>query len=160
VFNKDSGQFTVNTPFLHKWRIEEGDQLTRSGRRKASRLMKSLMYGSEGRVGISSYNIVGVAYKIPDQDLLTPRPRELMVLEACYEFCERLRGDALLRTSIKVPDGHRGVFGEQPGATLEKLDALAGELGTLRRDIVTVNVRSFTKLAEARVDYAVPAINC
>lgn len=157
VFNTESGVFVANTPRLHKRRIEERDQLTRGGLRKAARLMKTLMYDSDGRVGMSSYNIVGIAYNIPERSLVTDAPRDLAVLEACFEFCSRLENDPALRTAIRVPDGHRGVFGDGPGAILPQLTALTKEIADLRRDILNENLRSFTRLVEANVPYSVPA---
>lgn len=155
VFDRGTQKFIANTPFLHGRRIEERDQETHSGMRKATRLMKSLMYDSDGRVTMSSYNISGIAYNIPAQDLVAARPRELVILEACYAYCDRLVGDAGLRDSIRVPDGHRGVFGGADGATVEQLVALTKELNDLRVDILDDNARSFKRLVEARVDYGV-----
>jgi hypothetical protein len=156
VFNNQSGVFISNTPRLHKRRIEERDQMTRGGLRKAARLMKTLMYDSEGRVGMSSYNIVGIAYNIPERALVTDAPRDLAILEACFEFCTRLESDTSLRVSIRVPDGHRAVFSDGPGATASQLTALTKEIADLRRDILTENLRSFTKLVDASVPYSVP----
>lgn len=157
VFNKVTGEFIANTPFLHKARIETKDQATRGGFRKAARLMKSLMYDSDGRVDMSSYNIVGIAYNIPDQQLLHQTPRELAILEACFEFCSLLVINAPLRDSLSVPDVSRKVFGSAQGATVEQLNALTKELADLRKDILNENVRSFKKLAEARVEYPLVA---
>jgi hypothetical protein len=153
VFNKETGGFVANTPFLHKRRIELRDQSTYGGLRKACRLMKSLMYDSEGRVEMSSYNIVGIAYNIPEQDLIAPAPRELVILESCFELCQRLAADEGVRSRLLVPDGHRCVFGDGPGASLSQVHALTKELDGLRRDVVSDNVRSFRRLIEARVEY-------
>lgn len=153
VFNKATGEFIANTPFLHKARIEAKDQATRGGFRKAARLMKSLMYDSDGRLDLSSYNIVGIAYNIADQQLLHPTPRELAILEACFEFCTLLSFNASLRDSLLVPDGSRKVFGDGQGAKIGQLTALIKELSDLRQDVLNENVRSFKKLAEARVEY-------
>ncbi|MCC6284635.1 MAG: hypothetical protein IT439_04930 [Phycisphaerales bacterium] len=102
---------------------------------------------------MSSYNIVGIAYNLPESELLSPAPRELVILEACIGYCERLATDAALRALAKVPDGSRTVFGSGQGATLQQLDALTKELTTLRYDILTENARSFRRLAEARVEH-------
>lgn len=151
VFNKNTGEFIPNTPFLHKRRIEERDQRTRGGLRRAVRLMKSLRYDSDGRADMSSYNIAGIAYNIPELGLLHEPARELAILEACWEYCQRLSFDLALRDSIRVPDGSRTVFGGGQGATGIQLAALTKELSDLRRDVLTENARSFTKLLEARI---------
>lgn len=153
VFDAKTGEFAANTPFLHARRIEERDQRTQNGLRRAIRLMKSLRYDSEDRVQMTSYNITGIAYNIPEEHLIAIRPRELVILEACYEYCELLRANAPLRETIAVPDRHRTVFGGARGASSIELDALTAELAQLRRDILSENIRSFARLAEARVEY-------
>ncbi|MFO0858282.1 MAG: hypothetical protein U0640_13115 [Phycisphaerales bacterium] len=153
VFNQDTNTRIPNTPRLHKRRIEERDQRVHGGLRKAVRLMKSLMYDSDGRVTMSSYNIVGIAFNIPDQELQFDQPRELAILEACCSFCSRLVGEPLLRDSIRVPDGRRTVFGSGQGASLPQLNALTKELLDLRSDVLSENIRSFAKLSEARVEH-------
>lgn len=152
VFDAHAAEFLTNFPFLHKRRIEERDQVTRGGLRRATRLMKSLMYDSDGRVEMSSYNITGIAFNIPAENLTVQPARELAILEACWEFCRQLEADAGLRTTIRVPDGHRLVCGSGPGATIQQIGALAKELNDLRKDVLTENARSFEKLAEARVE--------
>ncbi|MBX3368618.1 MAG: hypothetical protein KF912_15015 [Phycisphaeraceae bacterium] len=153
VFNKITGEFVANTPFLLKRRIEEKDQATRGGFRKAARLMKSLMYDSDGRVDMSSYNIVGIAYNIPSDLLQHQTPRELALLEACFEFCTLIEGNPSARDTLRVPDGSRTVFGSGQGATVAQLRAMTKELADLRHDVLNENVRSFKRLAEARVEY-------
>jgi len=152
VFNQDTGAFIPNTPRLHKRMIEERDQQVRGGLRRAARLMKSLMYDSDGRVTMSSYNILGIAFNIPEQELLIGNPRALVILEACYNYCTALEFNPGLRDSIRVPDGHRTVFGSGPGATVSELRALTQELSNLRGDVLQENFRSFARLEEARVE--------
>lgn len=153
VFNQETGQFIPNTPRLHKREIEARDQATRGGLRKAARLMKSLMYDSDGAIKMSSYNIVGIAFNIPKEDLTHEAPRELVILEACHQFCKDLEWNTANRGLIRVPDGHRCVFGEKPGASIEELSALSAALTELRNDVLRENNRSFARLAEARVDH-------
>jgi len=156
VFDSKRGEFKANTPFLHKRRIEERDQETRGGLRKAIRLMKTLMYDSEGRADISSYNICGIAYNIASDNLAVQRPRELAILEACHEYCQRLLRDSMERDRIIVPDGHRKVFGGEDGATMNQLSAIAKEISDLRTEVLCDNARSVKHLIEARVEYPSP----
>lgn len=159
ILNKEINEFIANLPFLHKRRIEERDQETRGGLRKAIRLMKTLMYDSEGRVKMSSYNICGIAYNIPKSDLTVQRPRELAILEACHLYCAGLISDNFTRDSIRTPNGHRPVFGGTEGATLSQLVALSTEISNLRLDILRENTRAIRSLIEESVDYplAIPA---
>lgn len=140
-----------NTPFLHNERIDRRDRRTGGGLRKAARLMKSLKYDTE-TVDLSSYDIVSIAYNIPDWQLSVPRNEELRILDVCLEFCVRLVREDAERMAIDVPDGHRKVFA--PGhATVDGLRQLAIELVELKQDVLEENDRSFAKLSEARIDY-------
>lgn len=153
VFDKNSGEFSLNQPFLFNLRVDEKDTQTSGGMRKAARLMKSLKYDS-ATLDMSSYNLVSIAWNTPDHLITHPHPRELRILEGCHAYCVELRNDSLLRNSLWVPDGSRLVFDGKGGATVAQLDALITELEGLIRDIFREARRSFTRLAEARVDYA------
>lgn len=156
VFDSKRGEFKANTPFLHQRRIEDRDQETRGGLRKAIRLMKTLMYDSDGRSDISSYNICGIAFNIAPANLAVQRPRELAIVEACHEYCQRLLLDTTERDRIFVPDGHRKVFGGEDGATMVQLSAIAKEISDLRTEILRDNARSIRQLVEASVQYPSP----
>ncbi len=140
-----------NTPFLHNAWIEHRDQETNGGLRKACRLMKSLKYDTDN-IELSSYDIVSIAFNIPIQHLNYPKGSELTILANCLSFCSMLREDKPLRESIYVPDNHRKVFANGH-ATMDGLGQLIGELEDLRNDVLNENQRSFSRLAEARVDY-------
>lgn len=156
VFDSRREEFKANTPFLHKRRIEERDQETLGGLRKAIRLIKTLMYDSDGRATISSYNICGIVFNILPANLAVQRPRELKILEACHEYCQRLLLDTRERDRILVPDGHRKVFGGDDGATFSQLAAIAKEISDLRSEILRDNARSIRQLVEASVQYPLP----
>jgi len=140
-----------NTPFFHNALINMADSKCNGGLRKAARLMKSLKYDSDN-VDLSSYDIVSIAYNIPQDKLNVPFGGDLQILDVCFEYCFRLYQDESLRSSIEVPDGHRKVFTEGH-ATLKGLVELTLELKQLLDDVLKENERSFTKLAEARVEY-------
>lgn len=153
VFDRGTSTFIPNYPFLFNARIEQKDRQTAGGMRKAARLMKSLKYDSEGRLTMSSYNIVSIAWNMPKGTVAWVKPYELAIVEGCWLYCQVLKEDPIQRASLDVPDGSRKVFGGDAGATVAQLDQLTAELTTLRTDIAHENARSFTKLYEARVDY-------
>lgn len=140
-----------NTPFLHNAWIDHKDNQTNGGLRKAARLMKSLKYDTEA-IDLSSYDLVSIAFRIPNGDLNVPKGQELSLLNSCYSFCVSLQQNAVLRNSLNVPDGHRRIFSEGH-ATLDGLNQLTAALGELISDVLRENQRSFRKLAEARVEY-------
>jgi hypothetical protein len=141
----------ANTPFLHNACIDWKDRHTDGGLRKASRLMKSLKYDSEN-IDLSSFDIVSIAFNIPNDWLNKPKGSELLVLAACLDYCRDLQANSRLRGSIEVPDGHRKVF-DPKHATLNGLNQLTAELAKLSDDILNENKRSFRRLAEARLEY-------
>jgi len=155
VFDKNTGEFSLNRPFWFNARVEEKDGLTLGGMRKAARLMKSLKYDSDGRLDMSSYNITSIAWNMPDYLLAHAVPHELKIVPACRQYCVELRDDSQLRFSIRVPDDSRTVFGEKQGATLTQLNQLIAELDSLIRDIDNEFRRSFKRLEEARIEHGV-----
>jgi hypothetical protein len=140
-----------NTPFLHNAWIQYRDSQTGGGLRKAARLMKSLKYDSES-IDLSSYDLVSIAYNMPDAGLVVPKGQELMLLGACVDFVRNVQASQVLQDSIVVPDGHRKVFAAGH-ATAAGLGQLSSELKRLAADVLSENQRSFKKLAEARVEY-------
>lgn len=151
ILDKSVPTRLANTPFLHNAWIDHKDKNTQGGMRKASRLMKSLKYDSED-IDLSSYDIVSIAFNMPDESLSYPKGGELRILSSCLDFCKKLQSDPNLRQSIEVPDGHRKVFCEGH-ATLSGLNQLTHELEQLANDVLRENQRSFRRLAEARVEY-------
>jgi hypothetical protein len=149
ILDRDTNTRVRNTPFLHNALIELRDTQTGGGLRKAARLMKSVKYDED--VQISSYDVVAIAYNIDPAALTVHRDMELTILEVCLNFCRRLQQDQVSRAGLLVPDGHRLVFGSS-GATVEGLQQLTSALGALLSDVLSENRRSFSKLAEARID--------
>ena len=140
-----------NTPFLHNELIQIKDTNTMGGLRKAARLLKSLKYDIE-LIDLSSYDLVSLAFNIPDNELNVGRGMELAILNTCLDFCRYLLENYKIMESLKVPDGHRKIF-ENGHATIEGLKKLTSALQGLANDVLTENKRSFGRLTEARVDY-------
>nr|VFK16521.1 MAG: hypothetical protein BECKLFY1418C_GA0070996_102419 [Candidatus Kentron sp. LFY] len=151
ILDAKHGTRLKNTPFLHNTWIDQKDNATIGGLRKAARLLKSLKYDTES-IDLSSYDLVSIAFNIPDWQLSVPHGMELSLLHSCYAFCEELSRDAAKRNSLWVPDRHRRIF-EEGHATKHGLDALVAALWYLENDVLRENQRSFRKLEEARVEY-------
>ena len=151
ILDKSIPAKLANTPFLHNAWIEHKDVNTGGGMRKACRLMKSLKYDSD-KIDLSSYDIVSIAFNIPDISLSHPQGGELLILSSCLDYCRQLQFNSTLRESIEVPDRHRKVFSDGH-ASLLGLNQLTQELEQLESDVLRENQRSFHRLAEARVVY-------
>lgn len=151
VIDKDTHVRITNFPFLHNAAIDAKDARAAGGLRRAIRLMKSLRYDAD-LDGISSYDICGIAYNIPDDALSAPKPYELKLVGVCLEYCQFFLNNERARDSLMVPNQTRRVFCAE-GATVTGLAALTLELSKLAMDIINENKRTFTKLAEARIQY-------
>jgi hypothetical protein len=151
ILDAKNKEMLKNTPFLHNAWIQHKDNNTNGGLRKAARLMKSLKYDT-GSIDLSSYDLVSIAFNMPDNELNMSRGMELAILNSCHNFCLELMQNQYKRASLEVPDGHRKIFTDGH-ATLDGLTQLSAELGTLVKDVLTENQRSFKKLSEARVQY-------
>lgn len=114
-------------------------------------MLKSLAYDSES-IGLSSYDLVAIAFSMSEEKLSVKKGQELLLLKHCLEHCMLLSSDQKLRESLTVPDQHRKIFCEGH-ATLKGLNQLVAELNTLSNDVLHENMRSFKKLEEARVEY-------
>jgi len=152
IFDATTLLFISNLPFLHNLRIDGKDNRTFGGMRKAARLMKSLKYDSDD-LDMSSYDITGIAYNMPDEMLAYQAPFELRIVESCRSYCRELRQNDALRYQIAVPNNSRKVFDAASGTNLTQLDQMIHELDALSQDILRENARSFVKLAEARVEH-------
>jgi len=151
IFDSKANVRLPNTPFLHNALVDARDTNTQGSMRKAARLMKSLRYDTES-IALSSYDLVSIAYNIPDALLKISKDQPLLILEACRTFASALQQNQVLRDSIKVPDEHRTVFA-LGHATLDGLSQLLAELEKLTVDVLKENARSFQRLADARVLY-------
>lgn len=152
VLDSHANDRVPNKPFLHNTRIEERDSATLGGLRKVIRLLKSLKYDSDQEIDISSYDICGLSYNIPDTLMAVQRGFDLRLVEGALAYLQELVRNATLRNSIAVPNSMRKVFAVD-GASEHGLQQLTQALYELHRDIEMGMRRSFRKLAEARIDY-------
>lgn len=141
-----------NKPFLHIRRLDEQDIRSVGSLKKVIRLLKSLKYDSDGRVGISSYDISALAYAIPLQRLWVERGHDLRLVEVASDFLRYLVDNPGVLGALDVPNGMRKIVCAD-GATFAQVRELSQELDGLRNDIERGLARSFKNLAEARVDF-------
>tara|TARA_R110002073_G_scaffold80260_1_gene193364 strand:- start:4871 stop:6022 length:1152 start_codon:yes stop_codon:yes gene_type:complete len=152
ILHDETGERIKNFPFLHIDRVHQRDIAVFGGMRKVARLMKSLKYDSDNHVTLSSYDIAGIAYAIPDSSLIAPRELQLQLLYRLKQFLDQLAEDEPLRNSLIVPDGTRRVFCDGH-ANLDRLKAMQDEVDDLVKAVAMDLNRSFDKLAEARISF-------
>ena len=151
VLNVRTGERVKNMPFMHNYLIEMRDRDTGGGLRKLVRLMKSLKYDS-GEVSLSSFDITAIGYNMPEYQLSTVPGGEISLLARLKMYLDDLVEDHDRREELRVPDNSRAVF-EAGHATLAGLNELKTEVDDLVEAICKNRLRSFAKLAEARVSY-------
>ena len=135
ILDNPTGEEIKNKPFLHNDRIEARDKAKRGHIRRIARLLKSLRNDSEGRVNLSSYDIVGIAYNIYDHLVdSVAEGHELPLLEKTDQWLNVLEYSEGVRIEIEVPNKTRKVFCTG-GATLQELRALRKELNDLMSSI-------------------------
>lgn len=151
VLNLRTGVRVKNMPFLHNYLIEMRDRETGGGLRKIVRLMKSLKYDSD-EVSLSSFDITAIGYNMPEYQLATAPGEEIALVARLKMYLDDLADDEERREETRVPDDSRAVF-EAGHATLAGLNELRTEVDDLVEAICKNRLRSFAKLAEARVSY-------
>ena len=152
ILDNNKGERIPNKPFLHNKKIEDRDVAMNGGLRKLIRLLKSLKYDSDSEIKLSSYDITGIVFNMPDQQLLFRSCQDLLLVNNCNAYLNQLIQDRNLRDSIFVPNGTRKVFCPD-GASVQGLEQMSAAMNTLVREIELGMTKSFRKLAEARVAY-------
>lgn len=122
ILNKDVPARILNTPFKHIQRINERDQLSLGGLKKAIRLCKNVKADAENdgtRINLSSYDIASALWHANMRTLTVGVAHELAILaEATRHLDDLARRPDFART-LRVPDDSRCIFD-----TAEKLEGL------------------------------------
>lgn len=151
VLDITTGVRIVNRPFMHNYLIQQLDNSTGGGLRKAIRLMKSLKYDSDS-VSLSSYDLASIGYNMPDFQLATLPGYEIPLLVRLKEYLDSVAADSALRSGMLVPDGSRKVFA--PGhATLQGLNEIRTEVDDLVEAVRRNLHKSARKILEAKMIY-------
>lgn len=152
ILDNQKGERVPNKPFLHNKRIDEKDVTANGGLRKLIRLLKSLKYDSDEGIELSSYDIAGIVYNMPDSYLYSHPGQDLVLIKNCHTYLYYLEITPAEREKILVPNKMRKVFCAE-GASAKGLEQMRVALGILIQEIEAGLNRSFRKLAEARIKY-------
>lgn len=150
VFDSAARQPIHNLPFLHNFRIDEKDATVGGNLRRVIRLLKSIKSEADTEVKVSSYDIAGIGYCMPAEQLSVPPGAELTLLERSRSWLELLCSDAQLRGTLKVPNGIRAIFGAD-GTSIEGLNSLSEEVRRVSNNVRESLNRSFRRIEEAGV---------
>jgi len=143
-------------PFIHSHLLDVHDERTRGNTRKLIRLLKSIKYDSESRLGMSSYNIESIIYRMPESEMQQKRGEEIPLAYRCLLWLKKLEDNHLFRDALQVPDGKRLIFTEGK-ATPMQLTELREKLEHLLQDIDKHLKQTFRRLEAALIKWPSPA---
>lgn len=122
ILDKVNHESITNLPFLHIHQIDQRDQLSGGGLKKAIRLCKNVKADAtnDGTViNLSSYDVAAIMWHSDVAALTVGRHSELAILGEVQRHLSALVSDTSAAVKLQVPDGTRRIFNEVP-----KLDAL------------------------------------
>lgn len=126
---------SMNLPFLHIARLDEGEAATAGGLKMAVRLLKNVKADSSRSIDLSSYDMAGLMWNCERQLLRFQPGRELSVLLGTDQWLEHLVRNPTFAGSLVTPDGIRKVL-DQP-AKFTALATLAAEIAALREAVAS-----------------------
>jgi hypothetical protein len=141
-----------NKPFYHNFQIDQRDRAVNGNLRKVCRFLKSLKYDADPELAISSYDIVSIAWNMPNEFLAANKGQELLLASNIKTFLNFVVGNDDYRDTLMVPNATRKVFGEG-GATKQQLSALLKEVNSLSTEIESTLAKSYRKMQDAPVEY-------
>ncbi len=133
VLNKDDFTLITNRPFLHMQRIEEKDQRTAGGVKKAIRLLKNIKKDSSLDIKLTSYDIAALIWHMNETALSKPYYLELSLVAEAQKYLQFLAENPTHAKSLDVPDQSRKIIDSTE--KLISLHYLKGEVEQLAIDI-------------------------
>jgi hypothetical protein len=152
IFDATADQHIPNKPFLHNLLVDRRDVSAQRSLRKVARLLKSLKADAAKSVDVSSYDIVSLAYRMPDGLLVVPPGADLKLVSNSEVWLRMLIEQVTFRSQLQVPNEMRSIFCAD-GCSEGGLRQLHQEVATLLSDIATGLARSFRNLEQARIEY-------
>lgn len=136
ILDLSGPRWIENYPFHHNRCLAARDKLAGGNLRKIIRFLKSVKCDAEVADQLSSYDISGLCYNLPDSVLYSVTDELRMALGAC-QFALQVAKDEGLRGRLKVPNGTREVFEESRedmvSGLVELLVQAVGLLGLAQR---------------------------
>jgi hypothetical protein len=152
VFDATLLQRHNNKPFFHNHNIAERDDKFNGNLRKVCRYLKSEKYDTDSDINISSYDIVSIAWNMPDSYLIGEKGKELALAQSARVYLRFLLDNDTARNSLSVPNATRKIFGEG-GADKSGLLALYKEVNNTLTEVEGSLTKTYRKIQEARVTY-------
>lgn len=156
ILDKSGPELLSNLPFLHMRRVEEKDRRTGGGAKMAIRLLKNIKADVDKSIALSSFELAGLAWNCPDEQLWREPTSDLAVLEGIERYLSALASNYSAAVLLRTPDGSRFLIDEPSKFTA--LVALAAEVSALASAVLAEIVPVVTRLLEGNTALAKVAI--
>jgi len=113
VYNFKDKTRKKHLPFLNMGRINNKDQATRGGYKKAIRLLKSLC--TDLSISLNSYELTSLLYRMKDEQLTVAAHHDLAVLPHVSAYISQLIRDKQAFELLLSPSDKELVFGNKAG---------------------------------------------
>lgn len=133
VLNKSELCMIANRPFLYMKQIEDKDQRTTGGAKKAIRLLKNIKNDSSNEIKLTSYDIAALIWQMNDSALNKPYYLELSLIAEVQKYLQFLVDNPLYAQTLDVPDRSRRIF--DTADKFRSLKLLKIEIDELANDI-------------------------
>lgn len=133
ILNKHDLCMIANRPFLYMKKIEDKDQRTTGGAKKAIRLLKNIKNDSTQEIKLTSYDIAALVWHMNDSALNKPYYLELSIVAEMQKHLQLLVDNPYYAQTLDVPDQSRKIF--DTADKLRSLKILKLEVDELANDI-------------------------
>ena len=133
VLNKFESRMIANQPFLYMKKIEDKDQRTAGGTKKAIRLLKNIKKDSTNEIKLTSYDIAALIWQMNDNTLNKPYYLELSLVAEVQKHLQFLVDNPVYAQTLDVPDQSRKIL--DTADKLRSLKILKIEVDELALDI-------------------------
>jgi hypothetical protein len=143
ILNKDVPERVLNTPFIHIQQINNRDQQSLGGLKKAIRLCKNVKADAEDdgtKIDLSSYDVASVLWHANMAALTVSIANELAILAEVTRFLDDLVRRPNHARTLRVPDDSRFIFDTE--AKIEGLRLLSLEMNDLSERVAQEQSKS------------------
>lgn len=110
ILEKVKKETLTNRPFMHMAMIDNKDTSSSGQARRAIRLLKCLSRDADVEIALSSYDIAGLIFHMPDAELSVNPFFPLQLLDRVELYLRRLEANYQYATSLQTPDGTRAIL--------------------------------------------------
>lgn len=110
ILEKVKKETLVNRPFMHMAMIDAKDTSSNRQAKRAIRLLKCLCRDADVDIALSSYDIAGLIFHMPDADLSVNEFFPLQLLDRVELYLRGLEANRQYAASLQTPDGTRAIL--------------------------------------------------